>query len=109
MATREGLVRSFYGWLFRTGQVLKESGNETYSRLLPTYRPTSLPAVTRLALHSVRVLRETPFEEKAVYWANLFSGIERDGWQGETRPIDADRNRLREELEAVSGELALQD
>jgi hypothetical protein len=104
MATSSGLVRSFYGWLARVERSLREDGNVLHSQLLPVQRPTSIGPVTRLALHTVRALSETVYEDKARYWADVFSRIERDGWRGEVRPQDRDRARIRSRLrEALSG------
>jgi hypothetical protein len=108
MATITGLVRSYYGWLVRKERALQEAGNLIYKDLLPAQRPTSLAAVTRVALHSVRVLKETEFEERAVYWAKLFESIHRNGWQGDERPEDRCRTNIRQELqEALSGRMAV--
>jgi hypothetical protein len=108
MATTAGLVRSFYGWLARKERALREAGKEVYTSLMPAQRPTSIPAVIRVALHSVRVLKGTEFEERAVYWANLFEKIRIQGWQGDVRSSDVGRKKIRKELEeALRGHLAL--
>lgn len=108
MATTTGLVRSYYGWLVRKERALKEAGNDVYRELLPAQRPTSLAAVTRVALHSVRVLKETDFEERAVYWAKLFESIRKNGWKGDERPEDSCRAKIRQELqEALGGRVAV--
>jgi hypothetical protein len=108
MATIAGLVRSYYGWLVRKERALKESGNEVYQRLLPAQRPTSLSAVTRIALHSARVLKDTEYEDRALYWARLFERIRQEGWQGEIRPMDDCRAQIRAELQEALGDLAVQ-
>jgi len=103
MATQIGLIRSFYGWLTRKERALKEAENDLY-RQLPVRRPTSLRAVLRVARRSSEVLQGTEFEERAAYWADLFEGIARDGWQGDLRTEDRCRESIRQELtEATSG------
>jgi len=102
MATKTGLVRSFYGWLVRKEQALREAENDTYMYLLPAQRPTSIPSVTRIALHAVRVLKGTTFEERAIYWAELFERIRAEGWRGERREIDTCQDAIRQELEEAT-------
>jgi len=79
MATPEGLVRSFYSWLRKTESALKESRDSTLSRL-PKTRPTLLSEVTPVSASVCAALKGTGFEEKAVYWRNLFETIRREGW-----------------------------
>lgn len=104
MATQAGLVRSFYGWLVRKERALKEAGNEVYLSLLPARRPTSLQAVHSVALHASRLLAGTEYAERARYWLRLFAGIQKNGWQGDVRSVDAARESIRKELkEALRG------
>jgi hypothetical protein len=109
MATVSGLVRSFYGWLAKTDQALQAEGLSERIQSLPTTHPTSLPAVTSLALQTARALHGTAFFDKALYWSRLFERIQTEGWQGEIRSVDLDRIRIREELKAGKDGLALQD
>jgi len=109
MATQQGLVRSFYGWLVRKERSLRESDDAPRLNLLPSSRPTSISRVRDVAEHAAVVLAGTEHEVRANYWSDLFDGIARDGWHGEIRPGDRVREKVRQELkEALVGrDLAL--
>lgn len=81
MATKEALVRSYYGWLLKTEQALQER-SELLSRL-PQTRPTTLSEIADLAVSVYAVLKEAggEIEEKAAYWMELFGRIQREGWK----------------------------
>jgi|GEM_PF-1955980 len=82
MATPEGLVRRFYGWLHKVETDLKrDRGAAPILPKLPTTRPTSLTEVSRLTVGVYGALTGTKHEERAAYWRGIFEGIERDGWQ----------------------------
>jgi hypothetical protein len=103
MATRAGLVRSFYGWFARTERALRESGLVEAADALPPHRPTPIPSAHRVAQKALEALAGTPHEDKARYWADLLGGIVENGWTGESRTVDTDRARIRGDLEESFG------
>lgn len=107
MATKTGLVRSFYGWFVRTEEALRESEHSALIAQLPTHKPTSLPAVARVARQTARVLKNSQYRKRALYWDKLFSRIIAEGWRGEMRITDTCRNTIRGELEEALDGLAL--
>ena len=99
MATKSGLIRSFYSWMARTESEMPPS------RSLPLNHPTSLKGVTRVAQQVKETLKNSPFEERAIYWAELFDRIQREGWKGENRLEDSVQESIWQELN--DGHLAL--
>ena len=99
MATKSGLIRSFYGWLAKTEAELPPT------RVLPFARPTTFPAVESIARKTLVALRDSPFEERARYWANLFSSILSEGWKGEERVEDDVQASINQEL--TNGNMAV--
>ena len=102
MALKRGLIRSYYGWLTKVETELREERGSLVSSL-PPWRPTTLPAVTRLALRTAGIFRGTRFQERAEYWSSLFQRIYSEGWKGDLSPQDKAGFSIREELEQARG------
>ena len=107
MASKMGLVRSYYGWLVRTEKALR-SEVDARKDILPAQRPTSLNPVAILAQDSARILKGTRFEKRANYWSDLFGRILNEGWKGDVLSVDTDRLKIQEELKTALDGLAFQ-